>query len=288
MPKHKDMKHGEIVVYKTAQDAGLKLEVRVEDDTVWLTQSQMAELFQTTRNNVTLHVGNVFKEGELKKSSVCKESLLTALDGKKYKTLLYNLDVIISIGYRVKSLRGTQFRVWANRILKDYLLKGHVINHRLARVENEVSAIKDKVAEIEIQINSDLPATEGIFYDGQIFDAWEFVSKLVKSARHSITLIDNYIDESVLGLLAKRAPRVKATIYTAKTDQRLKLDLQRHNKQYAPIQIHTFSRAHDRFLIIDEEAVYHIGASLKDLGKKWFAFSRMQMDAKEMIERLKE
>jgi hypothetical protein len=154
----------------------------------------MSELFQTTRNNITLHIGNIFKEGELNQISVCKDSLLTALDGKKYKTKLYNLDVIISVGYRVKSLRGTQFRIWANKILKEYLLKGHVINHRLERVENEVHKIKDTVNKIEFQIKSNLPPNEGIFYDGQIFDAWEFVSALIREAKKSIILIDNYID----------------------------------------------------------------------------------------------
>ncbi len=281
------MQQGEIVIYRAEDTPDFQIEVRVEDETVWLTQLQMAELFQTTRNNITLHIGNIFKEGELEQVSVCKNSLLTALDGKKYKTKLYNLDVIISVGYRVKSLRGTQFRIWATRILKEYLFKGHVINHRISRVENEVFKIKDKVGKIEIEINSDLPPKQGIFYNGQIFDAWEFVSKLIKSAKYSIILIDNYIDESVLALLAKRQAGVKSSIYTASLSPQLKHDLQRHNKQYPAIQIHAFNKAHDRFLIIDEETVYHIGASLKDLGKKWFAFSKIELDAKEILERLK-
>ena len=277
------MKHGEIVVYKTAHDARLQLEVKIEDETVWLTQAQMVELFCATKQNISLHINNIFKEGELSSKSVVKESLTTARDGKTYKTKLYNLDVIISVGYRVKSHRGTLFRIWANKILKEYLLRGQVYNYRFEKIERKLLEHDQK---FDLIINTGLKPTEGIFYDGQVFDAWEFVSKLVKSARHSITLIDNYIDESVLGLLAKRAPLVKATIYTAKTDQRIKLDLQRHNKQYPPIQIHTFSRTHDRFLIIDDETVYHIGASLKDLGKKWFAFSRINLDPKEMLKRL--
>lgn len=280
------MNQAEIIIYKAEENTDFQIDVRVEDDTVWLTQAQMSELFQTTRNNITLHVGNIFKEGELEINSVCKDSLLTAQDGKKYKTRFYSLDVIISVGYRVKSLRGTQFRIWANKILKEYLLKGHVINHRLESVENEVHEIKDKVTKIEIQINTNLPPNEGIFYDGQIFDAWEFVSGIIREAQISIILIDNYVDESVLALLAKRQPGVEATIYTATIDQRLRNDLKRHNAQYPAIQTKTFNKAHDRFLIIDQKKVYHIGASLKDLGKKWFAFSRINLDANEMLKRL--
>jgi hypothetical protein len=280
------MNQAEIVIYRASENTDFQIEVRVEDDTVWLTQAQMAELFQTTRNNITLHIGNIFKEGELEINSVCKDSLLTALDGKKYKTKLYNLDVIISVGYRVKSLRGTQFRIWASKILKEYLLKGHVINHRLERVENDVHEIKDKVSKIEIQIKTNLPPNEGIFYDGQIFDAWEFVSKLIREAKKSIILIDNYVDESVLALLAKRQPKVEATIYTARIDQGLRNDLKRHNAQYPAIKLKSFDKAHDRFLIIDQKAIYHIGASLKDLGKRWFAFSRINLDAAEMLKRL--
>ncbi len=192
----------------------------------------------------------------------------------------------ISIGYRVNSIRGTQFRIWASKILKEYLLKGHVINHRLERVENEVHGIKDKVSKIESQIKANLSPNEGIFYDGQVFDAWEFVSKLIREAKHSIILIDNYLDESVLALLAKRQPDVEATIYTARIDQRLRNDLKRHNAQYPSIQLKSFNKAHDRFLIIDWKIVYHIGASLKDLGRKWFAFSRINLDAAEMLKRL--
>ena len=282
------MEQGEIVVYTTTQDTGLQLEVKIEDETVWLTQGQMAELFEATKQNVSLHINNVFKEKELDPVATVKEYLTVRYEGirqVKRKVRLYNLDVIISVGYRVKSHRGTQFRIWANKILKEYLLKGYAFNQRLEKVEKKMLEHDQK---FDLLIRTNLPPSEGIFYDGQIFDAWEFVSSLIKEASNSIVLIDNYIDESVLALLAKRAPQVKATIYTAKADQQLKLDLKRHNKQYPPIQIHTFSRAHDRFLIIDEETIYHIGASLKDLGKKWFAFSRMQLQAKDIIEQLKQ
>ncbi len=280
------MEQGEIVIYKSTDTNNFQLEVRVEDETVWLTQAQMADLFQTTRNNVTLHISNVFKENELQENSVGKDSLLTASDGKKYKTKLYNLDVIISVGYRVKSKRGTQFRIWANKILKDYLLKGHAINHRFEKIEGDVWHLKNKVDEIDFQIKTNLPPNEGIFFDGQIFDAYTFVSELIKTAKSSIVLIDNYIDESVLTLLSKRGKSVSATIYTANISKQLKLDVKRHNAQYPKIEVTQFTKAHDRFLIIDSETVYHIGASLKDLGKKWFAFSKIKLDAKEMMKKI--
>ncbi|MCX6325100.1 MAG: virulence RhuM family protein [Bacteroidia bacterium] len=279
---NKNVDLGEIILYQP--DSGYSmLEVRIEDETVWLTQAQMAELFQTTRNNVTLHISNIFKENELEDNSVCKDSLLTAKDGKSYKTKLYNLDVIISVGYRVKSLRGTQFRIWANQILKDYLLKGYAINHRIERIEKKLLEHDQK---FDLLIKTNLPSTEGIFFDGQIFDAYQFVSDIIKSATKSIILIDNFVDESVLTLLSKRKSVVTAMIYTASVSKQLKLDLKRFNDQYPAIEVKTFTKSHDRFLIIDNTTVYHIGASLKDLGKKWFAFSKIELDASEMIKKL--
>jgi len=201
----------EIIIYQP-DDQSVKFEVRIEDETVWLTQGQMAELFQTTRNNITLHISNVFKESELEKNSVCKDCLLTARDGKNYHTRIYNLDVIISVGYRVKSPRGTQFRIWANKILKEYLLRGFALNQRFIRLEDDFFKLKRTVDEIDIQIRTNLPPIEGIFYDGQIFDAYQFVSGLVKSAERSIILIDNYIDETVLVLFSKRKQNVSALL----------------------------------------------------------------------------
>jgi len=243
----------------------------------------MAELFQTTRNNITLHIGNVFKEKELEQTTVCKDSLLTADDGKKYKTKFYNLDVIISIGYRGKSQRGTQFRIWANQVLKDYLLKGYVLNQRIDRIENKLLEHDQK---FDLLINTHLPPKQGIFFDGQIFDAYIFVSDIIKSATKSIVLIDNYVDESVLLLMTKREPNVEATIYTANVSAQLKLDLKKFNAQYPKVEVKTFTKSHDRFLIIDNTTVYHIGASLKDLGKKWFAFSKIELDASEILSKL--
>ncbi|NOU48445.1 MAG: DNA-binding protein [Bacteroidales bacterium] len=279
------MSPGEIIIYQP-NDISTIFEVRIEDDTVWLTQHQMAELFQTTRNNITLHIGNIFKEGELLESSVCKDSLLTAADGKKYNTKFYNLDVIISVGYRVKSQRGTQFRIWANKILKEYLLKGYAVNHRIEKIENEIYSIRKKVDEIDFQVKTNLPSIEGIFYDGQIFDAWNFVSEIVKSAKKSIILIDNYVDDSVLSLFLKRNKGVSTVIYSQNISKSFILDLEKHNIQYPKIEVKHFNKSHDRFLIIDQKTVYHIGASLKDLGKKWFAFSRMDIDTLELLSKL--
>ena len=280
---------GEIVMYQP--DETIRLEVRVENETVWLTQQQMAELFQTTRNNITLHIGNIFKEGELVDSAVRKESLLTAADGKKYKTKFYNLDVIISVGYRVKSIRGTKFRQWANNVLKQYLLRGYAVNQRIFDIEQkmaeqglEIANLKDK---IDFFVRSSLPPVEGIFYDGQIFDAYAHIISLIKQAKHSIVLIDNYIDENTLIMLSKRNASVSATIYTRQLSQQQQLDLQRHNQQYPPITVNSCQHNHDRFLIIDD-AVYIFGASLKDAGKKLFAYIRMQeTSATELLNNIK-
>ncbi|PKP45350.1 MAG: DNA-binding protein [Bacteroidetes bacterium HGW-Bacteroidetes-11] len=280
------MEKAEIIIYKESVSPDFQIEVRVEDETVWLSQLQMAELFEATKQNISLHVNNVFKDGELEPGSTVKEYLTVQFEGKrevKRKVLYYNLDVIISVGYRVKSKRGIQFRIWANKVLKEYLLRGYALNNRIDRIEQKLLEHDQK---FELIINTGLKPTEGIFYNGQIFDAWQFVSQLIKEAEKSIVLIDNYVDESVLMLLSKRNPNVKATIYTGNLTKQLETDLQKHHQQYPPIELKHFSTSHDRFLIIDETTVYHIGASLKDLGKKWFAFSRINLNATEMINKL--
>lgn len=272
----------EIILYQP--DSTLSLDVRVENETVWLTQAQMTELFQTTRNNITLHIRNIFKEGELEESSVCKESLLTAADGKRYKTKFYSLDIIISIGYRVKSIRGTQFRIWANNILKDYLLRGYSVNQRLLYMENRIDRrllehdkrLDDLTNKVDFFIRTSLPPKEGVFFNGQIFDAHEFICRLIKSANNRIILIDNYVDESVLVQLDNRNADVSAVIYTGEIRRTFRQSITRHNRQYAPIDIRTADKIHDRFLIIDD-TLYHIGASIKDLGKKLFAFSKLEI-----------
>jgi hypothetical protein len=285
---------GEIILYQP--DHSLKLEVRLENETVWLSQAQMSELFQTTRNNVTMHISNIFKEGELEKGRVCKDFLHTtphgAMAGKTQEKIikLYNLDVIISVGYRIKSQQGTFFRIWATRVIKDYLLKGFAVHQRIERVEKFAIETERRVTEtekkIDFLVNTPLKPKEGIFYDGQIFDAYAFVSDLIKSANKFIFLIDNYVDESVLLLLSKREKDVAATIYTKKISPQMQLDLQKHNAQYSPVTVKTFTRSHDRFLIIDD-VVYHFGASLKDLGKKWFAFSKMLLDAHTLLQNIR-
>ncbi len=269
---------GEIILYQFENST--QLEVRIEDETVWLTQAQMVELFQRDVSVISRHISNIFKEGELEKKSNL-HFLQIAFSDKP--TILYSLDVIISVGYRVKSKRGTQFRIWANRILKEFLLNGHVVNQRFDRIEKKILEHDQK---FDLLIKTSLPPNEGIFYDGQIFDAWKFASDLVKSAKESIVLIDNYIDESVLHLLSKRNIGVKTTIFTSKISKQLQLDIEKFNAQYEPIYVKVFTKSHDRFLIIDNKTVYHIGASLKDLAKKWFAFSKINLDAKELIKKL--
>ena len=268
-------------------DEEVRIEVRLEEDTVWLTQAQMAELFQTTRNNVTLHIRNIFKEGELMECSVCKDSLHTAVDGKSYRTKFYNLDVIISVGYRVKSIRGTQFRIWANKVLKKYLLRGYSVSQRIADMEQRVSTSlrehEERLGKVEEKVDffvrTSLPPVEGVFYDGQVFDAYKFAADLIRTAKESLLLIDNYVDESVLMMLGKRGKGVSATICTQRLGRQLQLDLAKYDAQYPPIEVRVCKNIHDRFLIIDNAEVYHIGASLKDLGKKMFAFSKLGIPA---------
>ena len=269
----------QIILYRPNET--ISLEVRLENETVWLSQAQMTELFGSTKQNISLHINNIFKEGELKQISVVKDFLTTALDGKKYRTKYYNLDVIISVGYRVKSIRGTQFRQWANKVLKEYLLRGHALNYKFELIEEQLKehkAILDKHEDkIDFFVRTSLPPLEGVFHNGQIFDAYKFATDLIKSAKKNLVLIDNYVDESVLLMLSKRETGVSAKIYTANISKQLTLDLAKHNKQYPPIEIFMHTTSHDRFLIIDDAEVYHIGASLKDLGKKLFAFSKLNI-----------
>lgn len=267
----------EIVLYRPDELAE-HIEVRIEDETVWLNRHQIALLFKRDIKTIGKHIANALRE-ELDDISVVANFATTARDGKTYNVVHYNLDMILSIGYRVKSKQGVQFRKWANQILKDYLLKGYAVNQRVDRMENEMHSIKEELGEIRIQLKTNLPPNEGIFFDGQIFDAWVFVSELVKSATKSLILIDNYVDESVLNLFLKRKDGVSVKIYTANFTSTLKTDLEKHNKQYSPIELTVYKNAHDRFLIIDEKQVYHIGASLKDMGKKLFAFSKMEIEA---------
>lgn len=278
-----------VVIYRTEDDS-LQLDVQLADETVWLTQQQMSELFQKDRSVITRHINNIFKDGELEEKSNV-QNLHIPFSDKPVK--VYNLDVIISVGYRVKSLRGTQFRRWANSVLKEYLLKGYAVNQQLMyieqRIDNRLMDHEKRLEEVESKVNffvqTSLPPHEGVLLDGQVFDAYELASKMIKSATKSIVLFDNYIDETVLTLLDKRAVGVAATIYTNHIDRQLQLDINRHNSQYPSIDVQIFNRSHDRFLCIDD-TVYHLGASLKDLGKKWFAFNRMVLTKDELLSKM--
>ena len=272
-------KQNQIILYRPNDT--ISLEVRLENDTVWLTQAQIANLFGVGQPAISKHLKNIFTSEELDINSVYSILEYTANDGKIYNTGFYNLDAILSIGYRVNSKNATLFRQWANKVLKEYLLRGHALNYKFELIEEQLKehrAILDKHEDkIDFFVRTSLPPSEGVFHNGQIFDAYKFVTDLIKSAKRSLVLIDNYVDESVLMMLSKRSVGVSAKIYTSHFGAALQLDLQRHNTQYPPIEMVHHTTAHDRFLIIDDAEVYHIGASLKDLGKKLFAFSKLNI-----------
>ena len=285
--------NNEIVLYQP--DDTLKLEVRLENDTVWLTQQQIADLFGTKRPAITKHLSNIFKSGELDEDSVRSILEHTAADGKIYRTQFYNLDAILSVGYRENSRNATIFRKWANKVLKDYLLRGYAINQRLIelsdRMDRRLLEQDGKIAairkDVDFFVRSSIQPKEGIFFDGQIFDAYAFVAGLIRNANKRIVVIDSYVDDSVLVQLSKRKSDVKVDIYDGKISQQLRQDVARHNAQYPGVTLHAYKKTHDRFLIIDEE-VYHIGHSLKDLGKKLFAFSKMEvMTGSQLISQLR-
>ena len=281
----------EIILYHPNANAA-HIEVQMNDETVWLNRNQMALLFGRDVKTIGKHINNIFGERELEKEVVVANFATTtkhgAVKGKTQSTLTeyYNLDVIISVGYRVKSKQGIQFRTWATRVLRDYLLKGYAVNKRLDRVENDYHNLTKEVQQISLQLKTSELPKQGIFFEGQIFDAWVFASDIIKRAKRDIILIDNYVDDTVLTLLVKRKKQVTSTIYTKAISNVLRLDLEKHNSQYAPIVVKTFTHSHDRFLIIDRKKLYHLGASLKDLGKKWFAFSRMDSLVGEVLEKI--
>lgn len=278
----------EIILYHSEELAS-RIEVRIEEDTVWLNRQQIATLFGRDVKTIGKHINNVFAEGELDKSVVVANFATTtqhgAIEGKTQTFTVehYNLDVIISVGYRVKSKQGTQFRIWANNVLKDYLLKGYALNQRMNRIENTVEDLAEKVKVIDLQIKTNAIPVQGIFFDGQIFDAYEFISRIIRAANQSIVLIDNYIDESVIIHLSKKKKDVKVLLLTKNLSKQLQLDILKANEQFFNFKVQIFTNSHDRFLIIDNTDVYHLGASLKDLGKKWFAFSKLDKNAIEML-----
>ncbi|MCF6268663.1 MAG: virulence RhuM family protein [Melioribacteraceae bacterium] len=281
--------NNEIIIYQTEKLTS-RIEVRIEDETVWLNRLQIASLFDRDVKTIGKHINNVFSEGELEKiATVANFATVQNEGGRKVERQIefYNLDVIISVGYRVKSKQGTQFRIWANRILKDYLLKGYSLNQRMNRIEGNMFSIMKKVDEIDIQINANLPHTQGVFFNGEVFDAYTLMANIVRSVKKTIVLIDNYIDDTVLTHLCKKKPTVSAILLTKSIGKQLQLDVEKANTQYPSVKVKEFKDAHDRFLIIDEKEVYHIGASLKDLGKKWFAFSKMDVSSVKTLDKLK-
>lgn len=287
-----DTSTNEIILYQP--DNALKLDVRVQDESVWLNRNQIAELFGRDIKTIGKHVANALKE-ELAGMPVVAKFAITAADGKTYQVEHYNLEMIASIGYRVKSPRGVQFRAWANKVIKDHLLRGYSVNQRLMLLEDRIDRkfsehdrhllmLDEKV---DFFVHSSLQPKEGVFFDGQIFDAYAFIATLIRQAQKRIILIDNYVDDTVLVQLSKRKPGVTVDIYDGQISRQLRQDVERHNAQYPGVTLHNYTKAHDRFLIIDED-VYHIGASLKDLGKKLFAFSKMYvMNGSELIAGIK-
>jgi hypothetical protein len=278
----------EIILYHSTE-LPLHIEVRVKENTVWLNRNQLADLFGRDVKTVGKHINNIFTEGELIKKQTVANFAIVQNEGDRIverKIEFYNLDVIISVGYRVKSLQGTQFRIWATNVLRDLLLKGYAINDRFEKIENSYQSLYQEVKKISLQIQThDLPK-QGIFFEGEIFDAYIFVSNIIKKATNDIILIDNYIDETVLTLLTKRNEKTTATIYTKNITKQLLQDLEKHNSQYPEISIKQLFNSHDRFLIIDKQELYHLGASLKDLGKKWFAFSKMDHFVNDVLGKL--
>ena len=281
---------GEIILYQAEEN--VQLEVRLENETVWLTQQQMADLFQTDRTSIVRHINNIYKTAELDQISTCAKIAQVRKEGDRMVSRsipYYCLDMIISVGYRVNSIRGVRFRQWANQVLKEYMIRGYAVQQRIQQIEdkleNHALLLKEHSDKIDFFVKTALPPLEGVFYDGQVFDAHNFVSDLIRSAKNRIVLIDNYVDDTVLKLLDKRNCRVKANIYTQRISPAFKTDIDLHNAQYEQIEVQLFSNSHDRFLLIDE-TVYHIGASLKDLGKKWFAFSKMNITSSELLSKI--
>lgn len=284
------MENNEMILYQP--DETLKLNVRVENEEVWLNRNQIALLFDRDVKTIGKHINNALKE-ELDGIPVVANFATTAADGKTYQVEHYNLEMITSVGYRVKSRRGIQFRQWANKILKQYILRGYSINQRLLAMEDRIDRrladhdrrLDDLTDKVDFFVRTSLPPVEGVFFNGQIFDAHKFVSSIIKSAVNRIVLIDNYIDESVLTLIDKRGDGVDATIITQPLSRQLRLDIERHNRQYPSVAVREATKIHDRFLIADT-AVYHIGASVKDLGRKLFAFSKMSIPPELILDNI--
>lgn len=268
--------NAEIVTYQS-QDGIARFDVRLESDTVWITQEQMTELFQRDKSTISRHLRNIFNDGELEEKSVVAFFATTASDGKIYQVAYYNLDAVISVGYRVKSQRGVQFRQWATKVLNSYLRYGYAVSDRFERLEQRMTKAENQ---IETFVRTALPPREGIFMDGQIYDAYDCVTRLIKSAKKEIVLIDNYVDESTITMMGNKESRVRVDIYTNPMSLTavVRQAEAKFNSQYGGLTLHEIANVHDRFLILDGQTIYLIGASLKDAGKKLFAFTRMNVE----------
>ena len=274
-----------------SEDLQVKLDVLVENETVWLSQAQIAALFGVQKSAISKHLKNIFDSGELHQEAVVSILETTASDGKQYSTKFYNLDAVLSVGYRVNSISATHFRIWANHVLKEYILRGGAVNRRFEKVEQKILinelGLQSVNQRIDQLVQTALPPKQGVFFDGQIFDAYQFVSDLIRSAKNSIVLIDNYADDSVLVQLTKRADGVTATVCVSRLTEAFRLDIERHNRQYPPVQLRVLSAIHDRFLLLDDNRLYTFGASFKDLGKKLFCFTLIESaDVVEVVRRL--
>ena len=284
---------GEFVFYNSNEVTNL--EVMVKNDTVWLTQMHIAKLFGVNQPAISKHISNIYSSGELEREDTYSILEYMGNDGRqRYSTKYYNLDMILSVGYRVNSKNAILFRRWSNSILKEYLLKGYAINARFNQIEDKIDRkfaefdkrINEHEDKIDFFVRTSLPPVEGVFHANQIYDAHILMTKFIKQAKNRIVVIDNYVDDSVLTLLSKRKSGVSAEIYTYKVSQQFSLDLARHNTQYPQVTVHVNKNCHDRFLIVDE-LVYHIGASIKDLGQKLCAVTLLNsISATEILSKL--
>ncbi|WP_418180652.1 RhuM family protein [Aliarcobacter lanthieri] len=275
-----------LVVYN---DGELELKVSVNSETIWLTQAQICFIFEKDQSVISRHINNIFNDKEVDEKSNMQKMHITNSDKP---VNFYSLDIVLAVGYRTNSSKAIKFRQWATSILKNYIQNGYVINaekittERFIGLENDVNSLKSQMSEIKSKIKDNkLETNQGIFYDGQIFDSYSFINDLLKLANKEVILIDNYIDDTVFTLFSKYQ-NINFTIYTNNISKQLTLDFEKYSKQYKNITLKTFKNSHDRFLILDKKEIYHLGASLKDLGKKWFAFSKMSLDIDEILDKL--
>lgn len=282
------MEKNEIIVYQP-EGGEFHIEVRLENDTVWLTQAQMAELFDTDRTSILRHIRNIYHTEELEEISTCAKIAQVRFEGnRKISRVIsyYNLDMIISVGYRVNSISGTKFRRWANQILRDHLLKGSSINQRLISHENKIENLDSRMLaqekNVDFFVKANLPPSEGFINAKSWWSGYEFAAQLIRSAKDEVVIIDPFADDVALSLAAKRVPNVKAVIYSARITRTLKEEVERLNRQFPTVKLKNMQNVHDRFIIVDD-TIYHIGSSLNELGKKLTAFSILTLLSKQEL-----